>query len=231
MEKTEEKKSVVFVCTGNTCRSPMAEVVFRSELKRRKIEYAEGFSAGIAARGNGEENINLKSVSVLNENGLSVENFHARRLNRETLEGAFAIVCMTDEQRDFLMDLRWDTLRKEGKGGEEIENNVYSFSDLCGYQIPDPYGKDLDAYRETFRLISAAMPPLFSKFFPETEEKKEEQKPAPKKRGRPKKTPEQKAADEKRRASEKANTPPKKRGRPKKNTAEQKKEQEIPSNA
>ena len=212
MEKTEEKKNFVFVCTGNTCRSPMAEVVFRSELKRRKIENVESFSAGISARGDGEENINLKSVSVLNENGLSVENFHARRLNREIMENAFAVVCMTDEQRDYLMDLRWELL-KNANGEREIENNVWSFSDICGYQIPDPYGRDLDAYRETFLKINQAMPPLFEKFFPE-KEKEQEQKPAPKKRGRPRKTSTNGGGVK---TPTTGNNPPKKRGRPRKN--------------
>lgn len=183
MEENAKKKIIVFVCTGNTCRSPMAEAVFRSELRRRRIEGAEVYSAGLNARGNGTENINAKSVAVLAENGLSVENFHARRLDEETMRSAFAIVCMTDSQRDLLMDLRWDILRKAGE--EEIENNVWSFSELCGYEIPDPYGRDLDVYRETFRLMNAAMPSLFEKFFARREEIATE--PPKKKRGRPKK--------------------------------------------
>lgn len=183
MEENAKKKIIVFVCAGNTCRSPMAEAVFRSELRRRRIEGAEVYSAGLNARGDGTENINAKSAVVLAENGLSVENFHARQLDGETMRSVFAIVCMTDSQRDLLMDLRWDILRKAGE--EEIENNVWSFSELCGYEIPDPYGRDLDVYRETFQRINAAMPHLFEKFFPKKEES--ETVPPKKKRGRPKK--------------------------------------------
>lgn len=196
MNGTEEKKTIVFVCTGNTCRSPMAETVFRFELNRRRIENAEVYSAGIAAKGDGRENINLKSVAVLTENGFSVANFHAQRLGEEVYRQAFAIICMTDAQRDFLMEDRWNVLRKAGE--EEIENNVWSFSELCGYEIPDPYGRDLDAYRETYRLINAAMPPLFKKFFPDyTEAERKESEDTPpvppkRKRGRPRKNPEEK---------------------------------------
>lgn len=183
MENTEEKKRIVFVCTGNTCRSPMAEAVFSSEVRRRQLVGVQGYSAGISARGDGRENINLKSASVLAENGYTVENFHARKLDSETLKSAFAFVCMTDSQRDYLMELRWSELRKIGV---EIEdNNVYSFSEICGYEIPDPYGKDLDEYRKTFSLINQAMSPLFQRFFPE----KTEEKPK-RKRGRPRKNPE-----------------------------------------
>ncbi|MBQ8885890.1 MAG: hypothetical protein IJY62_05950 [Clostridia bacterium] len=186
MEEKADKKIIVFVCTGNTCRSPMAEAVFRSELKRRRIENAEVYSAGLRAQGNGTENINPKSAAVLAENGLSVENFHARRLDGETVRAAFAIVCMTDDQRDLLMELRWNILRKEG--AEEIENNVWSFSELCGYEIPDPYGGDLETYRTTFDRITSAMPPLFEKFFAKTEANAAPVALPKRKRGRPKKT-------------------------------------------
>lgn len=184
MDKAEVKKRIVFVCTGNTCRSPMAEAVFSSEVRRRQLLGVQGYSAGISARGDGQENINLKSASVLAENGFTVQNFHARKLDSDTLKSAFAFVCMTDAQRDYLMELRWNTLRKDGIDVEE--NNVYSFSEICGYEIPDPYGKDMDEYRTTFSLINQAMPPLFEKFFTE----KVEEKPK-RKRGRPRKNPQE----------------------------------------
>ena len=190
MEQGQKQKTVVFVCTGNTCRSPMAEAVFRSEIKRRQVD-AVAYSAGISARGGDTENINEKSVSVLLENGLSVENFHARRLDADTLAEASCIVCMTDEQRDLLMELRWEVLRKVGI--EEIENNVLSFSDVCGYEIPDPYGGDMELYRKTFELINQAMPPLFDRLFPAPT-------PPKKKRGRPRKNPEGTTTPRKKRA-------------------------------
>lgn len=171
MEETETQTKIVFVCTGNTCRSPMAEALFRSEAKRRKLD-AVAYSAGISARSD-RENINEKSVFVLLENGLSVENFHSRPLDKKTLSEATHLICMTDAQRDFLMDFRWELLKGEGK---ELENNVLSFSDLCGYEIADPYGKDVEAYRRTFDLIDRAMPRLFEKLFPEKKRVRAEKK-------------------------------------------------------
>lgn len=153
-----EEKKIIFVCTGNTCRSPMAEAILRSELKRLDIRDVVVLSAGIEATG--KSNLNPKSAAVLSENGLSLENFNSRPLDRELLEGAYAIVCMTDGQRDILMDLRWSILRKAGF--KEIENNVYSFSDFAGYEIPDPFGKDLDCYRQTFRNLAEGMSAIVS---------------------------------------------------------------------
>ena len=71
-----EEKKIIFVCTGNTCRSPMAEAVLRSEFKRLNIGDVSVFSAGLEPSKNG--NINPHSAAVLSENGLSIENFAAR---------------------------------------------------------------------------------------------------------------------------------------------------------
>lgn len=157
-----EEKKIIFVCTGNTCRSPMAEAIFRSEIRRLKISGASVCSAGIRAGGG---NINPNSSTVLSENGLVLENFISRRLDEKMLMEAYAVVCMTDAQRDLLMDLRWNLLRKSGAA--EIENNVYAFSDFSGYEIPDPFGRDLDCYRLTYQKIEEGMSALIAKLFPE----------------------------------------------------------------
>lgn len=176
-----EERKIVFVCTGNTCRSPMAEAILRSELKRLHIDGISVMSAGIEAAKNG--NINPKSAAVLSENGLSLENFNSRMLDRALLENAYAFVCMTDGQRDILMDIRWNILRKAG--AVELENNVYSFSELAGYEIPDPFGKDLNCYRQTFVRLSEGMSAIIGKLCKiEAEKTKSEKREAGEKKPR-----------------------------------------------
>ena len=158
-----EEKKIIFVCTGNTCRSPMAEAVLRSEFKRLNIGDVSVFSAGLEPSKNG--NINPHSAAVLSENGLSIENFASRALDEEMLTNAYAVICMTDSQRDILMDMRWNLLRRTGLS--EIENNVYSFSDIAGYEIPDPFGRDKECYRLTYTKIAGGMAAIIAKLFPE----------------------------------------------------------------
>ncbi|MBQ2701977.1 MAG: hypothetical protein IJF64_03210 [Clostridia bacterium] len=194
----KKTKKIVFVCTGNTCRSPMAEILLKSKLEQLGVKSVQAYSAGIKAVVG--DTINPLAKQTLEENGLSAGEFSSTLLTDKILTEAFALVCMTEKQRELLMDMRWNALRK--KGVDEIENNVYSFSEITGYEVFDPFGKDADCYRYVFGLLDAGMSALIEKF----ELKKEVGAPA-KKRGRPKKT-------------EKAETPiitaPKKRGRPKK---------------
>ena len=103
---------------------------------------------------------------------------------------AFAIVSMTESQKDFLTDMRWNAFKKAGE--EAQENNVHSFYEITGYEVIDPYGKDIDCYRYVYGLLCAGIDRLIDKldlrlhaYVPKTK------KPtgAPKKRGRPRKNP------------------------------------------
>lgn len=195
--KTTKSKKIVFVCTGNTCRSPMAEILLKAELKKRKWKGFSVGSAGIkAVKG---DTINPKSLQALTEHGYEVKTFSSTPLTPRMLKDSFAIVCMTEAQRDFLMDMRWNVLRKAGV--EDIENNVYSFAEITGYDVLDPYGRDMECYRYVFGLIAAGIPILIEKLGlgsyaqlpaprkPRTAKPKTEiiGSGEPKKRGRPKK--------------------------------------------
>ena len=172
-----KKKKIVFVCTGNTCRSPMAEKLLGKALKAQKRGGFTVTSAGTAAKRG--DTINPKSALVLQENGISIETFKSKKITPALLRDAFAIVCMTEKHRDYLMDMRWSVLRKAGV--EEIENNVYSFAELTGSDVLDPYGKDIDCYRYVYALLSTGMPKLIEGL------RLRDYAVAPKKRGRPKK--------------------------------------------
>ncbi len=172
-----KKIKIIFVCTGNTCRSPMAEILLTKALEKFSLKGISVASAGIAAKRG--DTINPKSAHILSEYGLEVGEFKSKKLNDRMLREAYAIICMTEKQRDYLMDARWNALRKKGEEAEE--NNVYSFAELVGYEIPDPYGKDIEHYRYVFEQLARGMSALIEKLGLRAVAT------APKKRGRPKK--------------------------------------------
>lgn len=219
-----KKKKIVFVCTGNTCRSPMAQLLLEERLKEENLKGFEVSSAGIAAQKG--DTINPKSAQTLAEHGIASEGFLSTKLSEKLLVDAFAVVCMTERQREFLMDMRWNALKKAGKtDSEDVENNVYSFAELTGYEILDPYGKDIECYRYVYGLLAAGIPLLIDKLnlraFAQVPAPKKTRKAAetkkttePKKRGRPKKNLSETLAL--------VPATPKKRGRPKKSASENK---------
>ncbi len=158
---TRKKKKIVFVCTGNTCRSPMAQLLLSQRLKELNLKGFDVRSAGIAAKRG--DTINPKSAQVLGENGIACDKFSSTKLTEKLLLDAFAVVCMTERQREYLMDMRWNALKKADRPLDNVENNVYSFAEITGYEILDPYGKDIDCYRYVFGLLAAGMSNLVEK--------------------------------------------------------------------
>ncbi len=160
--KTKKKTKILFVCTGNTCRSPMAETVFRRRVEEMGLSQLKISSAGLQVKP--KSTINEKSAQTLMDKGFETVSFKPKKITKKMLVDSLATVCMTDKQRDILMDMRWQAMKEVGE--EEFENNVYSFSELAGYEILDPYGRDIDCYHYVFELIAGGMDAIIDKILP-----------------------------------------------------------------
>lgn len=204
-----KKKKIIFVCTGNTCRSPMAEILLKKRLEFLRIEGFDVCSAGIVAKKG--DTINPHSSAVLAEHGLPSDNFSSTLLTGKLLKESFAIVCMTERQREYLMDMRWNAFQKAKKKPiGELENNVYSFAELTGEEVLDPYGRGMDCYRYVYSLLEGGMSAIIEKLrLRENAAPLRESKAA---------TPIKRSVKKDAGANEATQTPapPKKRGRPKK---------------
>lgn len=114
---------VIFVCTGNTCRSPMAEYY----LKSKKIDGVLVTSRGFCAN----EAVNPNSVAVMNEVGIDISCHRSQRITAAEIEDADAIFCMTESHKQHLTAMGLN------------KNNIF----VLGGGIDDPFGNDIHTYR------------------------------------------------------------------------------------
>lgn len=136
---------VTFVCTGNTCRSAMAQYIFRDYLKRRGEEDAfDVRSAGLAAQTGSDMSDN--AYAALKEMNIKVAMHFSQQLTWADVDESDIIVCMSESHKRAIGGLKAVTLGMLDGGGE----------------VPDPYGQPLEAYRATARRLLNACPQVYA---------------------------------------------------------------------
>lgn len=140
------QKSVLFVCTGNTCRSPLAEAWFNKCASDQGLTGYRACSAGLYANNGSRASEHSRMVAA--ENGASLEDFRSRMLTYEMVEDASLIVGLTDGHcRKIAMAVP--------EAAEKIKR-IMEFADAGG-DVGDPYGGMLDDYRRAFADIKIAV--------------------------------------------------------------------------
>ena len=91
---------VVFVCTGNTCRSPMAEGIFRVLLKEKRITDIECTSCGLSAFSGSPASEN--AVLAAKEYGADISSHRSRPISRYLIDETDLFVCMTSSHLEAL---------------------------------------------------------------------------------------------------------------------------------
>lgn len=144
-------KRVLFVCTGNTCRSPLAEALFRDLVKGRS-DY-EVSSAGIAAAPGMPAS--KHTLAILREKGLLSDAFSSRMLDEDMVRAATHIFAMAGHHIAAI-------------AGEfpEHADKVYLVSefaaedDLRSKDVSDPFGSGRAAYDDTHADLEKMLPSL-----------------------------------------------------------------------
>lgn len=129
--------NILFVCTGNTCRSPMAEGYLRS----KKLDGITVLSRGLACDGSP---VSLNSKTAMAEVGIDISGHISQQISDRDIENADKIICLSPSHMAALLSVGVP------------ENKLF----VLGNGISDPFGGDLPIYRRCRDEIFAAIDEL-----------------------------------------------------------------------
>lgn len=123
-------RTILFVCTGNTCRSPMAAAIFNKMAKDMGIDDVRAESAGLAVMPG--EPASKNAITAAGEVGADLSEHSARQVTREIIDGCEAVYAMSQAHANMLKESYPDSADKIS---------------VLAEGIPDPFGGDLETYR------------------------------------------------------------------------------------
>ena len=140
--------SIIFVCLGNICRSPIAEGV------ARKIAAEKNLNISIDSAGTGDWHIGeapcINSIKVAKQNGIDIASYKARKVTKQDFEQFDLIVALDSSNYNDLQRMGAKNLVKLGEFGYD------------GADVPDPYFfNGFDGFNEVYKMVECCVNNIF----------------------------------------------------------------------
>lgn len=147
--------SVVFVCWGNICRSPMAERIARAQASAKHHDGIVFTSAGVSSEETGNP-IDPRARAVLTRHGYDASGHRAHRITAAEIADADLVIG--------LEPLHVDRMRKLVPGADHLALLTDFDPDAePGSGVPDPWYGEADGFEDTLAALEAAMPGILAR--------------------------------------------------------------------
>ena len=146
--QTLKPLTVLMVCSGNTCRSPMAEALLKKVWEDLGAPYPiEVRSAGVSAMPGFPAS--WEAVEVMARKGIDISAHISRPVEYEDIENADLVITMTEAHKSMLLF-----------GYPEFATKIYTLSEMLGEfwgDVIDPFGQGLEAYERTADFLEDSL--------------------------------------------------------------------------
>ncbi len=150
-------KNILFVCTGNSCRSVMAAELLKKMLKDKAVNFKINSAGTSALEGMGASS---EAQRVMLKEGIDVSVHRSRRINNEMLEKADLILVMEKVHRDIILNMMPEADKRTYLLKSFVENKPENY-DL---DIPDPIGKPAEVYESDLIVMRESLEGMIKKF-------------------------------------------------------------------
>ncbi len=152
--------NILFVCTGNTCRSPMAAYIME------KLAMEDGLDIKIESAGlfaSDGETASQEAIEALKKYDIDLSVHKSQQITDELIKKSDLILTMTEAHKMVLQDV-----------AAEKTCTICELADIDG-EIDDPFGGDLEEYEETADCLYIALSQIENKLIQIQENSKDEQ--------------------------------------------------------
>ncbi len=150
---SDKIKSIIFVCTGNTCRSPMAEALMKKLLSEENINDIDVFSRGISVFENSPASDN--SIEACKKYDIDLSYHKSKLLSADEIKMASLILTMTSEHKQAIISFM-----------PECKDKIFSIYEFAFGQnknISDPFGATQDVYEKCLDEIAVCLNEIVNK--------------------------------------------------------------------